>query len=115
MLAQATHEAPILRNANARRRVSTAVHLHFYGGASQAQGGGAHGQQPVWPLMRCAPQQIPGEVCEKARRQSFLKQQSLQPCEARLRWLDAATAVVGSAATTASMRSWMIAFIAKLL
>ena len=65
--------------------------------------------------MRCAPQQIPGEVCEKARRQSFLKQQSLQPCEARLRWLDAATAVVGSAATTASMRSWMIAFIAKLL
>ena len=39
MLAQATHEAPILRNANARRRVSTAVHLNFYGGASQAQGG----------------------------------------------------------------------------
>jgi hypothetical protein len=32
--------------------------------------GGAHGQQPVWPRTRCTPQQTPGELCAKARRQS---------------------------------------------
>ena len=75
---------------------------------------GAYGQQPVWPRTRWAPQQMPGEVCEKARRQSRLKQQSLQPCDASERWLagsvtadDAAMAasrVVAIAATIQSFR-----------
>ena len=37
------------------------------------------GQQPVCPRARWAPQQTPGDVCEKASEQSFLKQQLLQP------------------------------------
>ena len=46
------------------------------------RGRGTHGQQPVWPRILWAPQHTPGDVCEKARLQSFSKQQLLQPCDA---------------------------------
>lgn len=57
-------------------------HFHMF---AQSTHEAPIGQQPVWPRTLCAPQQTPGCVWEKAREQSFLKQQLLQPSDARLR------------------------------
>ena len=60
------------------------------------------GQQPVCrrELYGWAPQQTPGCVCEKARLQSFWKQQLSQPTETS--WRGAATAVESGASEEAS-------------
>ena len=88
-----------IRHMEERLMYRELVHFQIFAHGTQEA---PIGQQPVCPLARCAPQQTPGEVWEKARLQSFLKQQLSQPTLARERRFSATGATCFSGAAPAA-------------